>query len=200
MHTFKNNSKIWIGHFFAQRPSLLFSGLFVFFSWHWGLWRGGPWWKLCLWIPHCSKTVRQAREENSRNSQDANVCYSTHPFYQYSLYQPFLTGFVQYFVDCCYLYNLMVVSSFWKYLSVFTESVYCIFYCESSFRSNILVPLDSWFFDTLIPEKSKKLYVGYRPCYYFLFFHDKMFALKFTIPKKFILNKLFHVKTRFMYM
>jgi len=110
--------KINISRTFLHRDlryNLLFSGLFFFFSWPWGLWRGGPWWKLCLWIPHRSKTVRQAREENSRNSQDANVCYSTRPFYQYNLYQPFLTGFVQYFVDCCYLYNVMVVSSFCSY-------------------------------------------------------------------------------------
>lgn len=173
--------------------NLLFSGLFFFFSWHWGLWRGGPWWKLCLWIPHRSKTVRQAREENSGNSQDASVCYCTRPVYQYSLYQPFLTGFVQYFVDCCYLYNLMVVLSFWKYLSVFTGNMYCIFYCESSFRSNILDPLDSWFFDTPIPEKSKKLYVGYRHCYqfFFFFFVIKCLPSSLQYPKNLLLTNFF---------
>lgn len=128
---------------------------FFFFSWHWGLWRGRPWWKLCLWIPHRSKTVRQARKENSRNSQDANVCYSTHSFYRYSVYQPFLTVFVQYFVDCSCSYNVIVVVSFWKYLSVFTGNMYCIMYCKSSFRSNILDPLYLWFFDTPVPKKQE---------------------------------------------
>lgn len=70
----------------------------------------------------------------------------------------------------------------------FTESVYCIFYCESSFRSNILVPLDSWFFDTPIPEKSKKLYVGYRPCYYFFSFMIKCLPSSLQYPKNLFLT------------
>ena len=54
-----------------------------------------------------------------------------------------------------------------------------------------------WYTDS---RKKQEVVCRLQALLLFFFFHDKMFALKFTIPKKFILNKLFHVKTRFMYM